>query len=297
MKRTLLVGLLVVVGCDGSDAEPVPGEPHVVAQALARGLADVAVVSGEANQLGRALYQPSFALPAAGDIDQQTCRQAVNDGLYTACELLRAQHGLECWGWAEFFWYYDVPRCHARVQVYDGTEQGLIETWVVDLSGRRYSGAAPQCGNGTLEPGEECDDGNNDDWDGCDASCRDEGFNGCETIIESQFAAAGIAEVRAADWTSPRSQVMTHRTARPLQPVTASLCNAAVATATDVCREITVQMPFVDGCEPQLEIVQSSGGAVACALRLEVWFNQTSPDNGVFTRAFTGLLSFEIPPI
>jgi len=29
----------------------------------------------------------------------------------------------------------------------------------------------PQCGNGALEPGEQCDDGNNFDNDGCDASC------------------------------------------------------------------------------------------------------------------------------
>jgi len=29
----------------------------------------------------------------------------------------------------------------------------------------------PVCGNGILEPGEECDDGNNSDGDGCDANC------------------------------------------------------------------------------------------------------------------------------
>ena len=32
--------------------------------------------------------------------------------------------------------------------------------------------AAAICGNGVLEPSEECDDGNNDDGDGCSANCE-----------------------------------------------------------------------------------------------------------------------------
>jgi cysteine-rich repeat protein len=32
--------------------------------------------------------------------------------------------------------------------------------------------AAPLCGNGTLDPGEQCDDGNRLDLDGCDSSCH-----------------------------------------------------------------------------------------------------------------------------
>lgn len=28
------------------------------------------------------------------------------------------------------------------------------------------------CGNGILDNGEECDDGNNDDNDGCDSNCK-----------------------------------------------------------------------------------------------------------------------------
>ena len=34
------------------------------------------------------------------------------------------------------------------------------------------------CGDGTLDPGEECDDGNNVDGDGCSADCTVEGFCG-----------------------------------------------------------------------------------------------------------------------
>ncbi len=41
-------------------------------------------------------------------------------------------------------------------------------------------GAAPECGNGALEAGEQCDDGNNIDGDGCSATCiADEPTDGC----------------------------------------------------------------------------------------------------------------------
>ena len=31
---------------------------------------------------------------------------------------------------------------------------------------------ATECGNNLVEPGEACDDGNNDDGDGCSAACQ-----------------------------------------------------------------------------------------------------------------------------
>lgn len=33
------------------------------------------------------------------------------------------------------------------------------------------AGGGPLCGNGTIDPGEQCDDGNNFDFDGCDSAC------------------------------------------------------------------------------------------------------------------------------
>jgi cysteine-rich repeat protein len=38
--------------------------------------------------------------------------------------------------------------------------------------------AEPYCGDGILDPGEECDDGNNIDGDGCDANCTIEPYCG-----------------------------------------------------------------------------------------------------------------------
>jgi cysteine-rich repeat protein len=49
---------------------------------------------------------------------------------------------------------------------------------VYDIGAFEYDGAPPPpppptgCGNGTLEAGEECDDGNSDDGDGCSSSCQ-----------------------------------------------------------------------------------------------------------------------------
>jgi cysteine-rich repeat protein len=36
----------------------------------------------------------------------------------------------------------------------------------------REAGGGPNCGNGTLDPGEQCDDGNRYNLDGCDSACR-----------------------------------------------------------------------------------------------------------------------------
>lgn len=41
----------------------------------------------------------------------------------------------------------------------------------------------PVCGNGIVESGEECDDGDTDDEDGCDQTCKNRGFN----IVNEQF--------------------------------------------------------------------------------------------------------------
>jgi len=39
--------------------------------------------------------------------------------------------------------------------------------------------SGPVCGNGIEEAGEECDDSNTDNGDGCSSTCQDEGGNGC----------------------------------------------------------------------------------------------------------------------
>lgn len=57
------------------------------------------------------------------------------------------------------------------------TMQGAIVDWLIDSAVCR----APFCGDGILDEGEECDDGNNVDGDGCSAICEEEqqGGDGC----------------------------------------------------------------------------------------------------------------------
>lgn len=62
-----------------------------------------------------------------------------------------------------------------------------VVTMVVTLNGSGaidnlvFEGEQPFCGDGILDPGEECDDGNNIDGDGCDANCmvEEDGGEGC----------------------------------------------------------------------------------------------------------------------
>jgi cysteine-rich repeat protein len=50
------------------------------------------------------------------------------------------------------------------------------------------------CGNGVVEDGEECDDGNTDKDDGCDESCK------VETDWSCEEADANSASVCVDDW-------------------------------------------------------------------------------------------------
>jgi cysteine-rich repeat protein len=50
------------------------------------------------------------------------------------------------------------------------------------------SGGAPDCGDGDVDPGEQCDDGNNDDGDGCTSDCVYELSDTCpEVALELGF--------------------------------------------------------------------------------------------------------------
>lgn len=64
---------------------------------------------------------------------------------------------------------------------FTGEEDGGID---IMFDAHVPDGTAPRavCGNGALEPGEMCDDGNTDDGDGCDSSCARESFCGDGTV-------------------------------------------------------------------------------------------------------------------
>lgn len=54
--------------------------------------------------------------------------------------------------------------------------------------------AAPVCGDGNVDPGEECDDGNNNNGDGCDANCQLEAppLNGEQLYINNCESCHGV---------------------------------------------------------------------------------------------------------
>src|SRR5262249_8495038 len=60
------------------------------------------------------------------------------------------------------------------------SDQGLnLGGWTIDdVCVVAISGAAVTCGNGVVDDGETCDDGNRIDGDGCSANCLDEASKG-----------------------------------------------------------------------------------------------------------------------
>ena len=115
---------------------------------------------------------------------------------------------------------------------------GAIDNIVFELS---------VCGDGNLDPGEECDDGNNDDFDGCSSDCMlefcgdgvlqpgeecDDGNNvdgdGCSAECLDEFCGDGI-----------------------LQPELGEECDDGNNVDGDGCSaECLVEVPEGDGCTP-----------------------------------------------
>ena len=64
-------------------------------------------------------------------------------------------------------------------------------------------GSSAACGNGTPDPGEECDDGNTTSCDGCSASCRVEGCGNGRVECSEECDAGRRTASREADVTPP----------------------------------------------------------------------------------------------
>ena len=75
----------------------------------------------------------------------------------------------------------DLPDCKYQIDLFcgpvlfslNGTRYGS-RLLVAKTGGIEYCSEEPECGNGILENGEECDDGNNASGDGCDSNCKTE---------------------------------------------------------------------------------------------------------------------------
>jgi cysteine-rich repeat protein len=266
------------------------GMSHPVAHTLSEQLDGVAEVGARANLVDTSLYEPTFAEPL-GDVEPTYCehvgaraREACN-----AIDLLEGYAG--CGAWSAFVWADDVPRCAVRLAMY-GPSDVTPEVWAFDLSGEPYAGGAPHCGNGRLEPGEECDDGNTEPWDGCSETCRRSGFGGCETIIWQEFALEGVAEVLPDEWTARHTQLMTHANPTLLTGID-DTCAAARRTADKSCRRIAYETEFVTACGAHVAPVASTRQD-DCVVRFDIDFREITPSAGVVTTDLPGLLTFTL---
>ncbi|MCA9677080.1 MAG: hypothetical protein KC464_18790 [Myxococcales bacterium] len=284
--RVLPATLLLFAACHG-DPGPV-GTPDAVGARIAASLADVADLDPDVVVLAHEILQPASAT-LRGTVDVDTC-QAVEDRLWTLCG--DGLGAADCAVQATFYWAHDIPRCSARLQLDEPSEDAFSHLYAIDFAGPSRANPRERCGDGVLDEaaGEQCDDGNLEPFDGCDPDCQPEPFTGCETVIQQEFSAAGIAWIDAATWRSPRAHLMTHAAADGFETVDAALCDRARTTAQAVCARLSTEMPFVASCWHEVHLTAPT----TCDVRLAVQFLTPAPASGVFTTALEGILSFEI---
>ncbi len=292
---SLLLATLCVAALAGActtDSGP-SGPVGPVGDTLSRSLRGSGfTISPQGLALEHDLFQPAVA-DASRDVDAQACSE-VQWALDSACgQLYQTGRYSWCIPQAVFFFANDIPRCAARVIIGTDENDRISETWAFDFSGEPYVGPSPSCGNGTVEPGEQCDDGNNEMWDGRDPNCQFEEFQGCEAVIEHHYRLHEIAIVDQNLWDGPRSHLMVNREVLSLRSVDQSTCNAALSTGADVCNELMFAMPFVAWCQPAVEFFTDDLGP-ACAVQFRVGFQATDPASGVFTTGLDGILAFTI---
>jgi fibro-slime domain-containing protein len=79
--------------------------------------------------------------------------------------------------------------CTGPNGLFNGDGSGCSKTCTKEPSCRDASGktqaCATTCGNGSIEPGEDCDDGNTKDGDGCSSKCKVETGFTCTTVQQS----------------------------------------------------------------------------------------------------------------
>jgi cysteine-rich repeat protein len=287
---TATLALLGFAACTGGSSDDTPVEPSEVATALSEGLASQAQLQPLQAKLAGGLFSIPSATPL-GPVNPATC-QAVEGLVQQACSLISLVSENEyCWGEATYFLANTTPRCAARLHISGQSE--IAETiYAFDLSGFALTEPPDSCGNGEIDEGEECDDGNHEEFDGCDATCAFEEFQGCEAVIEQYYQDAGIAYVDKNSWNGPRSHLMINPTAQALTEVNQISCDAAVSVGVDVCSEIVRQMPFVGSCQPLGAMRGDDSNH--CDLRFMVYFQDIDPANGAYTTALPGILAFTI---
>ncbi|HOZ56304.1 MAG TPA: DUF4215 domain-containing protein [bacterium] len=89
----------------------------------------------------------------------------LEEGDYGVSELIAASGWLQTYPANDTFYYFNLPTSANRENInFTNYKPGEV--------------TEPYCGDGKVDPGEQCDDGNNINGDGCSATCRREGGGG-----------------------------------------------------------------------------------------------------------------------
>lgn len=237
--------------------------PREAVQILAKNMASFAILPPDAADAGYHVYDLG-GLPIESYIVSDACHEPTYY-LSSACRDVAAQ-GLApagCSGSVALLGAYALPSCAIRLNLPAPDPQDAPRVLAVDLN---------TC-TSRLD-------------------CQSIPFSGCETIIQRNFQALGIATVNASTWTSPRTHVMHHDPVPALRPLDPALCSEAQTAATRVCDELLATMTFVEACQPYVRF--RSAPRPACTVRFDIRFNRADPANSVVTTKLDGLLSFAL---
>jgi cysteine-rich repeat protein len=116
------------------------------------------------------------------------------------------------------------------------------------------------CGDGIVAPTEDCDDGNNDPFDGCSPTCEDEFCpDGCDTWFDGCNTCLCDATTGLSACTQRVCQVYD-----PAECLVVDECGDGVQTRNEACDDGNTD-PF-DGCSPTCEVETCPDGC-------DTWFD------------------------
>lgn len=152
----------LVVGCA---AEPAPA-PESAVDTLAAELSGLATIDGRWAELGYSLWEMPLATPAR-PVTEDYCLWVRRAAERTCASMV--DKGASCSAEVTFLVSRAGPVCDVRLLLTDAL-QPTIPT-ILHLALRGSAADVPQCGDGSVDPGEACDDANVLSGDGCSATC------------------------------------------------------------------------------------------------------------------------------
>ncbi len=148
----------------------------------------------------------------------------------------------------------------------------IVDGWGGDFGAHELTVFTPECGDATVQPTEECDDGNDEDGDGCETDCT--ATPACDSTLDEDAGTLASA--------TP----VTVTVATTGDDVTDALCSAAgggdalVGFTLDAAAAVTVDVSLTDGVDAQFELW---GPGDACERLADSCFDPYPELTGSFT--------------